>query len=198
MTERPSASTNQRWRTPVRCRARHAGGPAPGITMALGFVASPFSDNPPLIASPRRHHVRSQRRGRLGRGESRCGALRPTRYRECVSNSLDTMSRLSCIFGMGRSSAKGRRNAVRQARRAADLTQAELASQVGVSRQTIVAVENGGYAPSVYLALSLSETLGLSVESLFGRESQARSEPEAWPAPPLRTHASASERAHLP
>jgi putative transcriptional regulator len=68
---------------------------------------------------------------------------------------------------MGRSSARGRHNTVRDARRALDLTQAELADQVGVSRQTIVAVENGGYAPSVYLALALGDTLGMSVERLF-------------------------------
>lgn len=65
-------------------------------------------------------------------------------------------------------SAKGRRNTVRDARRLLDLTQAELAEQVGVSRQTIVAVENGGYAPSVYLALALGDVLGASVESLLG------------------------------
>ena len=60
-----------------------------------------------------------------------------------------------------------RHNTVRAARRRLDLTQAELAEQVGVSRQTIVAIENGGYAPSVYLALALAEALGATVEALF-------------------------------
>lgn len=69
---------------------------------------------------------------------------------------------------MGRSSAQGRRNGVRAARRAADLTQAELAEAAGVSRQTIVAVEAGDYAPSVYLALALADRLGSTVEALFG------------------------------
>jgi putative transcriptional regulator len=68
---------------------------------------------------------------------------------------------------MGRPSAAGKRNRVRAARRELDLTQAALAEQVGVSRQTIVAIENGGYAPSVYLALALSDALGEPVESLF-------------------------------
>ena len=58
-------------------------------------------------------------------------------------------------------------NAVRAARRGAELTQAELAIRVGVSRQTIVAVESGGYAPSVYLALALGRELGRTVEDLF-------------------------------
>jgi putative transcriptional regulator len=52
-------------------------------------------------------------------------------------------------------------------RRAAELTQAEIAEAAGVSRQTIVAIERGDYAPSVYLALALGECLHTSVEALF-------------------------------
>ena len=54
--------------------------------------------------------------------------------------------------------------------RAAGLTQAELAELAGVSRQTVVAVEAGDYAPSVFLALSLARHLGSTVEALFGVE----------------------------
>ncbi len=71
---------------------------------------------------------------------------------------------------MGRTSAQGRSNHVRTARRAAGRTQAELASLAGVSRQTIVAVEAGDYAPSVYLALALAEHLSSTVEELFDPE----------------------------
>jgi putative transcriptional regulator len=60
-----------------------------------------------------------------------------------------------------------RHNGVKAARQRTALTQAALAEQVGVSRQTIVAIENGGYAPSVYLALALAGVLGETVESLF-------------------------------
>ena len=70
---------------------------------------------------------------------------------------------------MGRISAQGRRNGVRAARTAGGLTQAELARDVGVTRQTIVAVEAGDYAPSVYLALAIAERLGSTVEELFGQ-----------------------------
>ena len=94
-----------------------------------------------------------------------------------MSSSLDVVSGSLYIAAMGRSSAKGRRNAVRHARRDRDLTQAELAEQVGVSRQTIVAVENGGYAPSVYLALALADALGHTVESLFRPADAGRDEP---------------------
>jgi putative transcriptional regulator len=69
---------------------------------------------------------------------------------------------------MGRTSAAGRRNRVRQGRVLADLTQAQLADAVGVTRQTIVAVEAGDYAPSVYLALAICDRLGTTVEALFG------------------------------
>ncbi len=50
------------------------------------------------------------------------------------------------------------------------MTQAELAQQVGVVRQTVVAVEAGNYAPSVYLALAIGRRLGATVEQLFGEE----------------------------
>ncbi|WP_338886505.1 helix-turn-helix transcriptional regulator [Rhodococcus sovatensis] len=60
-----------------------------------------------------------------------------------------------------------RTNAVRDYRKAARLTQAELGKACGVSRQSIVSVEGGDYAPSVYLALNLATALGTTVEALF-------------------------------
>ncbi len=48
-----------------------------------------------------------------------------------------------------------------------ELSQQELANKVGVSRQTIVAIERGDYAPSVKLALRLSQALSTTVEELF-------------------------------
>ena len=71
---------------------------------------------------------------------------------------------------MGRTSATGRTNGVRRARLLAELTQAELASSAGVTRQTIVAVEAGDYAPSVYLALAIADRLHSTVEELFGKQ----------------------------
>ena len=72
---------------------------------------------------------------------------------------------------MGRTSARGRRNGVRSARLALGLTQVDLAGRVGVTRQTVVAVEAGDYAPSVYLALSLAHSLDQTVEQLFAVQS---------------------------
>lgn len=74
---------------------------------------------------------------------------------------------------MGRTSATGRGNSVRRARLLAELTQAELAAGTGVTRQTIVAVEAGDYAPSVYLALAIAGRLGSTVEELFGQTAAA-------------------------
>ncbi len=47
------------------------------------------------------------------------------------------------------------------------LTQEELGEKVGVTRQTIIAVEKGNYTPSVALALKLAKTFKCRVEDLF-------------------------------
>ena len=47
------------------------------------------------------------------------------------------------------------------------LTQERLAKAVGVSRQTIIAIEKGNYTPSVLLALKIAEVFKTPVESLF-------------------------------
>jgi len=59
---------------------------------------------------------------------------------------------------------------IRARRRAAGLTQQVLATTVGVSRQTIISMETGDYAPSVYLALRVARALDASVEDLWGTE----------------------------
>ena len=51
-----------------------------------------------------------------------------------------------------------------------DLSQQELADMVGVSRQTVVAIERGNYSPSVKLALLLAKKLETTVEELFELE----------------------------
>jgi putative transcriptional regulator len=58
-------------------------------------------------------------------------------------------------------------NRLREHRAWLNLTQAELAELVGVSRKTINTVENGVFIPSTVLALRLARVLGTSVEALF-------------------------------
>ena len=62
------------------------------------------------------------------------------------------------------------KNALRKFRTDMNLTQEALANEVGVSRQTIIAIEKGGYTPSVTLALKLAQILQISVETLFWLE----------------------------
>lgn len=47
------------------------------------------------------------------------------------------------------------------------MTQADLAERVGVTRQTIIAIERGSYAPSVKLAIVLARVFSCSVEDIF-------------------------------
>jgi putative transcriptional regulator len=61
-------------------------------------------------------------------------------------------------------------NRVRQRRLLSDRTQEDLAKGVGVTRQTIIAIEKGNYSPSVQLALRLARILECSVEDLFYEE----------------------------
>ena len=63
-------------------------------------------------------------------------------------------------------------NRVRHYRRLRELTQADLAKAVEVSRQTVVSIEAGDYSPSVHLALRVASTLETTVEALFGNEEQ--------------------------
>jgi putative transcriptional regulator len=58
-------------------------------------------------------------------------------------------------------------NTLRAVRTAQNLTQADLAERIGVSRKTINTVENGVFIPSTVLALKLARALGQPVESLF-------------------------------
>ena len=48
-----------------------------------------------------------------------------------------------------------------------EMTQDELARRVGVSRQTIVAIEKGSYNPSVALAIRIARAFGVAVEDVF-------------------------------
>ena len=75
---------------------------------------------------------------------------------------------------MVKTTAQGQANTVRQCRVLSGLTQAQLADAIGVSRQTVVAIEAGDYAPSVYLALRLAQVLDASVETLFATDEESQ------------------------
>jgi len=53
-------------------------------------------------------------------------------------------------------------------------SQQVLAEALGVSRQTIIAIESGRYAPSLDLALRIAHHYGLSVEAIFSLKNEDR------------------------
>ena len=58
-------------------------------------------------------------------------------------------------------------NQVYELRMKAEVTQEELAEAVGVTRQTIIAIEKGNYTPSVLLALKVAKFFKKSLEEAF-------------------------------
>jgi putative transcriptional regulator len=59
------------------------------------------------------------------------------------------------------------RNHVRRRRLERDWSQAELAERLGVSRQTVIAIENERYDPSLPLAFRIARVFGEGIEDLF-------------------------------
>jgi putative transcriptional regulator len=64
------------------------------------------------------------------------------------------------------------KNTIHVERAIHNLTQADLAERIGVSRQTIHAIESGKYVPSTVLALKLSRLFGKPVNELFQLEEE--------------------------
>ena len=59
------------------------------------------------------------------------------------------------------------RNIIREKRKERGLSQEELAKKCGVSRQTVNAIENNKYDPTLWLAFRLARELQLTVDELF-------------------------------
>lgn len=59
------------------------------------------------------------------------------------------------------------KNRLREYRARQNLTQDDLAKKAGVTRQTIIAIENEKYNPSLDLAFKLSKVFGMRIEELF-------------------------------
>jgi putative transcriptional regulator len=59
-------------------------------------------------------------------------------------------------------------NSIRALRFAQDeMTQAELANELGVTRQTIIAIEQGRYSPSLEMAFELAQVFGVPLDDVF-------------------------------
>ena len=59
---------------------------------------------------------------------------------------------------------------IKSARAALDMSQEELAKAVGVSRQTINAIEKGDYNPTIKLCLAICRVLNKTLDELFWEE----------------------------
>lgn len=62
------------------------------------------------------------------------------------------------------------KNRIRVLRAEKDLSQAELAEKVGVSRNSINAIENDKFEPSLPLAFRIADVFGLRIEEVFLKE----------------------------
>ncbi len=77
------------------------------------------------------------------------------------------------------------RNSLRERRGALGWSQAELARRVEVSRQTINALENGRYDPSLPLAFALAQVFGCRIEDLFEPDDEVPAEDRAPTSSPV-------------
>lgn len=59
------------------------------------------------------------------------------------------------------------RNKIKELRKHAGLTQEDMAKELGVTRQTINAIENNKYNPTLELAMKLAKLLKTTVEEIF-------------------------------
>lgn len=60
------------------------------------------------------------------------------------------------------------RNEIRSLRfRHGEMTQAELAERIGVTRQTVIAIEQGRYSPSLEMAFQIARVFGVPLDEVF-------------------------------
>ncbi|MGD0534438.1 MAG: helix-turn-helix transcriptional regulator [Methanoregula sp.] len=66
------------------------------------------------------------------------------------------------------------KNKIKVYRAIHDLTQEDLAKAIGVTRQTILAIEKGKYVPSLDLAFRVSRYFKVNIEEVFSYEDEVR------------------------
>ena len=58
-------------------------------------------------------------------------------------------------------------NSIRSRREEAGITQADLAGRIGVTRQTLIAIEQGKYSPTLELAFQIARAFEVGIDDLF-------------------------------
>jgi putative transcriptional regulator len=66
------------------------------------------------------------------------------------------------------------RNRIRELRAERELTQQDLADKVGVTRQTVIAMEQDKYSPSLETAFKVATALGVSLEQCFQYDARGK------------------------
>src|SRR5580692_10124736 len=61
---------------------------------------------------------------------------------------------------------------VRRQRTQREMSQGDLAQALGVSRQTVISIENGRYLPSLPLAFAIARFFNLTVDTMFGPDQE--------------------------
>ena len=84
-----------------------------------------------------------------------------------MSNKLDSRAQRAILYDSRAMKSFAVANCVGELRRAAGVTQEALAEAVGVTRQTVIAVEGGNYTPSVLLALRIARFFRRPLEDIF-------------------------------
>jgi putative transcriptional regulator len=108
-------------------------------------------------------------RDRLARAEfeARVGqALASRTYAELAAATGGIPGRLTADQPAG---MPGR---VRKQRTQREMSQGELAQALGVSRQTVISIENGRYLPSLPLAFAIARLFDLTVDTMFGPDQE--------------------------
>jgi putative transcriptional regulator len=57
-----------------------------------------------------------------------------------------------------------------------EMTQADLADRIGVTRQTVIAIEQGRYSPSLEMAFQIAHVFGVPLDDVFGYPNTAENE----------------------
>ena len=68
----------------------------------------------------------------------------------------------------------GLRNSVRELRAERGMTQQDLADEIGVTRQTVIAIEQDKYSPSLETAFKIAMVFGVPLEKVFQYEAGKR------------------------
>lgn len=68
----------------------------------------------------------------------------------------------------------GLSNTIRELRAAQGMTQQQLADRIGLTRQTVIAIEGDKYSPSLETAFRIAEVFGVKLEAVFQYKAQSK------------------------